>query len=126
MVPLEKPEGVSLDSGDVSCLVIPDGCVGLPTLAAMRLGIPLVAVRGNTNLMKNDLDSLPWQRGRFFSVDNYLEAAGVVAALSVGLDPWSVVRPIESVGIDHAPTSAGFQRSVAWAVQPDDKGGDNA
>ena len=40
---------------DISALVIPDGCVGLPTLAAVEQGIPVVAVRSNTNLMRNDL-----------------------------------------------------------------------
>ena len=101
VVPLEHQAGIGLDSGDVSCLVIPDGCVGLPTLAAMRLGIPVVAVRGNSNLMKNQLESLPWQRGGFFSVDNYLEAVGVVAALRAGLAPWSVVRPLEAISVEH-------------------------
>ena len=38
---------------DVSCLVIPDGCVGLPTVAAMEQGIPVIAVRENRNRMRN-------------------------------------------------------------------------
>ncbi|MFC2002561.1 DUF3326 domain-containing protein [Chloroflexota bacterium] len=36
---------------DISCLVIPDGCVGLPTLAALEQGIPVIAVRENKNRM---------------------------------------------------------------------------
>ena len=32
---------------DVSCLVIPDGCLGLPVLAALQQGIPTVAVKEN-------------------------------------------------------------------------------
>jgi hypothetical protein len=28
-------------AADVSCLVIPDGCLGLPTLAALEQGIPV-------------------------------------------------------------------------------------
>ena len=110
VIPLEQQAGVGLDSGDVSCLVIPDGCVGLPTLAAMYLGIPVVAVRGNTNLMKNKLEFLPWQAERFFSVDNYLEATGVVAALRAGLSPRSVVRPL-------APASVEPARTCSFAVQ---------
>ena len=107
VVPLEQLSGIGLNSGDVSCLVIPDGSVGLPTLAAMRLGIPVVAVRGNSNLMKNELESLPWHHGCFFRVENYLEAAGVVAALRAGLSPWSTIRPLKTVPVDRALRSDG-------------------
>ena len=108
VVSLDQQTGIGLDSGDISCLVIPDGCVGLPTLVALSTGTPVVAVRGNSNLMRNDLDSLPWQPGRFFRVENYLEAAGVVAALRAGLAPWSTVRPLEAVAVDRALRSGGL------------------
>ena len=52
-----------LTAEDVSALVIPDGCVGLPTLAAVEQGIPVIAVRNNTNLMRNDLRALPFRAG---------------------------------------------------------------
>ena len=54
----------------VSCLVIPDGCLGLPTLAALEQGIPVIAVRENLNLMRNDLTQLPWQQGQLHIVEN--------------------------------------------------------
>jgi hypothetical protein len=79
---------------DISCLVIPDGCVGLPTLAALLQGIPVIAVRNNTNRMKNDLHKLPFQAGQLWVVENYLEAAGLLAALKVGLHPHSLARPL--------------------------------
>ena len=118
VVPLEQQGGAGLDSGDISCLVIPDGCIGLPTLAAMYLGIPVVAVRGNANLMKNRLEFLPWQAERFFSVDNYLEAAGVVAALQAGLSPRSVVRPLAPISVEQAGIP-GPLRFSAFAVSPE-------
>lgn len=83
-----------LTASDVSCLVIPDGCVGLPTLAALEQGIPVIAVRENENIMQNDLASLPWQTGKFYAVENYWEAAGVLSALKGGIDPTSVRRPL--------------------------------
>ena len=43
-----------LTARDISCLVIPDGCLGLPTIAALYHRIPVIAVRENKNLMKND------------------------------------------------------------------------
>ena len=90
----------SIQSANVSCLVIPDRCVGLPTLAALLNGIPVVAVRDDTNLMRNDLDSLPWQATKLFRVQNYLEAAGVVAALRAGIAPSSIMRPLDPVSVE--------------------------
>jgi hypothetical protein len=79
---------------DASCLVIPDGCLGLPTLAALEQGISVIAVRDNRNLMRNDLSMLPWKDSQFHPVENYWEAAGVIAALRAGVDPKSVRRPL--------------------------------
>ena len=83
-----------LTAADVSCLVIPDGCVGLPTLAALEQGIAVIAVRENRNLMKNRLEALPFPPGKLYVVDNYLEAAGVMAALRGGVALPSVRRPL--------------------------------
>ena len=83
-----------LTSSDISCLVIPDGCIGLPTLACLEQGIPVIAVRENKNIMKNALGSLPWALGQLYLVENYWEAAGVMAALRAGIDPESVRRPL--------------------------------
>ena len=90
---------------DVSCLVIPEGCLGLPTLAALQQGITVIEVRENRNLMKNDLSSLPWKPGQFFSAANYWEATGIAVALRAGIAPDSVRRPINTMRTlldDHA------------------------
>ena len=86
--------GHTLTAADVSCLVIPDGCLGLPTLAALEQGIPVIAVEENRNIMKNDLSVLPWPEDKFFRVSNYWEAAGVISSLKAGIDPHAVRRPI--------------------------------
>lgn len=83
-----------LTAADVSCLVIPDGCLGLPTVAALEQGIPVVAVEENRNIMNNDLSLLPWAEGHFYRVSNYWEAAGVVSSLRAGIDPRAVRRPL--------------------------------
>ena len=85
-----------LTAPDVSCLVIPDGCVGLPTLAALEQGIPVIAVRENKNMMKNSLEDYPFQSGKLFIVDNYLEAVGVMNALKAGVSVESIRRPLAS------------------------------
>jgi hypothetical protein len=83
-----------LTAADVSCLVIPDGCVGLPTLAALEQGIPVIAVRENRNKMRNNLEDLPFSQGKLFIVENYLEAVGVMAALKAGVSVESTRRPL--------------------------------
>ena len=86
---------------DISCLIIPDGCLGLPTLAALEQGIPVIAVEENKNVMKNDLSALPWQPHQFFKVNNYLEAVGVIIALKEGLALESLKRPIDLVSVEN-------------------------
>ena len=92
---IERPDVLSAE--DVSCLITPDGCLGLPALAALRQGIPVIAVRENRNLMRNDLTRLNWAPGQLRVVENYWEAAGVVAALRAGIDPDSARRPIAAM-----------------------------
>ena len=97
---------------DVSCLVIPDGCLGIPTLAALQQNIPVVAVRENRNVMKNDLTLLPWSPGQFHVVENYWEAAGVLATLKAGIAPDSVRRPLQyTVVEDRRDTTVGARMS---------------
>ena len=94
-----------LTVSDVACLVIPDGCIGLPTLAALEQGIPVIAVRENETLMKNDLTLLPWSQGQLHVVENYWEAVGVMASLKAGIDPKAVRRPIASTVVEKRSTS---------------------
>jgi len=89
-----------LTAADVSCLVIPDKCVGLPTLAALEQGIPVIAVRENTNLMENDLGLLPWADGQLHVVDNYWEAVGVMTAIKAGITPNSLRRPLGATRVE--------------------------
>lgn len=95
-----------LTAEDVSCLVIPDGCLGLPTLAALEQGIPVIAVRENRNLMRNDLAALPWASGQLHVVENYWEAVGVIAAIKAGIVPESVRRPMRQADVVKTTASA--------------------
>ncbi len=78
---------------DVSCLVIPEGCIGLPTLAALEQGFPVIAVREGSGLMAGELSALPWRDHQLFTAENYWEAAGILSALRAGIAPSSVRRP---------------------------------
>jgi hypothetical protein len=86
-----------MDVCNISCMVMPDKCIGIPTLAALMQGIPVIAVRENVSIMENDLARLPWKEGQLTIVENYWEAAGVIAALKSGIAPASVRRPISLV-----------------------------
>jgi len=90
----------ALTAEDISALVIPDGCVGLPTLAAVEQGIPIVAVRNNTNLMRNDLRALPFRAGQLRYAQNYYEAAGILAAMKAGVAPSTLARPMQPLRIE--------------------------
>jgi hypothetical protein len=91
-----------LGAGDVAALVTPDGCLGLPVLAALEQGIRVVAVRDRSVLVRNDLTALPWAPGQFEVVDSYLEAVGVLTAWREGLALESVRRPIATAAVTRA------------------------
>ncbi len=103
---------------DVSCLVIPDGCLGLPTLAALEQGIPVIAVRENSNLMRNDLKALPWAPGQLHIVENYWEVVGVMSALRAGIVPESVRRPLASTAVEHKVEAATDERPTKARQTP--------
>ena len=90
-----------LSAADVSCLIIPDNCIGLPTLAALEQGIPVIAIRENRNLMQNDLRALPWASNQLHVVDNYWEAVGVMTALKAGITPTSLRRPLIATRVEN-------------------------
>ena len=107
-----------LTAEDISCLVIPEGCLGLPTLAALQQGINVIAVRENQNIMRNDLSALPWNPGQYFLVDNYWEAAGLIATMRVGLDPASVRRPFEGIEPSNGSPVASANSNGAQDIFP--------
>lgn len=82
-----------LNVENISCLVIPDGCLGLPVLACIEHGIPVIAVK-NKNRMKNNLSLLPFKRGQLFLAENYMEAVGIMTAIKAGISIDSIKRPI--------------------------------
>ena len=49
--------------------------------------------------MKNDLDELGFEHGKFFRADNYLEAVGIMQMLKEGIALDTVTRPISHTRI---------------------------
>ncbi len=100
-----------LSATDISCLVIPDGCVGLPTLAALEQGIPVIAVRENKNRMRNKLGDMPFEEGKLFIVENYLEAVGVMNAIKAGVTLESVRRPLSYTKSSEYQQNINFEKT---------------
>lgn len=89
-----------ISAEDISCLVIPSGCLGLATIAALEQGIQVIAVKENKNLMQNNLADLPWREGQYHEVENYWEAAGILAAMKAGVQPETMRRPLPATEIE--------------------------
>lgn len=89
----------TLNTENISCLVVPDGCLGLPVLAALEQGIPVISVH-NPSICHNDLKKLPWVgNSKWFQVEDYLTAVGVMHCLKAGIEPRSVMRPLEGTEV---------------------------
>lgn len=86
-------KGINIE--DISCLVIPYGCIGLPTLSALENGIPVIAVKENRNQMGNKLEDFPFKHNKLFIVENYLEAVGVINAIKSGINLDTIHRPLK-------------------------------
>lgn len=92
---LNRAPQITSDSPDVSCLVIPRRCLGVPTLAAHKRGIPIIAV--DDHLEVHGVQCTDYVKA--IVVDNYLEATGVVAALRSGINIETLRRPIAKVKV---------------------------
>ena len=91
---LMKAPRISSEKGkysasDISCLIQPAKCIGLPIFAALEQGIPIIAV------------NVSWlnEMGRIIFVENYFEAVGVMHAIKNGLNISSLKRPIPKTKI---------------------------
>ena len=80
--------GTGLSIKDVSCLISPIGCMGRPHLACDDQDIPIIVVKENRTCLNDPMPDC------FIVVENYLEAAGIVACMRAGIDRRSVRRPI--------------------------------
>ena len=94
-------------------MVIPSGCLGLATIAALEQGIQVIAVKENENLMRNNLAGLPWREGQYHEVENYWEAAGILAAMKAGVKPETMRRPLPATEIEVQASDTSRRRQHA-------------
>lgn len=84
--------GNEIKAKDIDFLISPYGCIGYPHRACLDAGIPIIVVKENKTIY-DDTDP------RFIYVENYLEAAGIIACAKAGIAPFSIVRPLENTKI---------------------------
>ncbi len=82
-----------ITSADISCLITPDGCFGLPHLAAIEQGIPVVAVKNQQKTMNNNLEDFPFSA--LYFVENYLEAIGIMQSIKEGISVNSIRNSLQ-------------------------------
>ncbi|UCG02461.1 MAG: DUF3326 domain-containing protein [Candidatus Heimdallarchaeota archaeon] len=92
---LHRAPQIINSSPDVSCLVIPRRCLGVPMLAAQQRDIPIIAV--DDNLEIGSIDCTNYVNA--IVVGNYMEAVGAVTALRSGISIESLRRPISKVKV---------------------------
>jgi hypothetical protein len=81
-----------ISAKDIDCLIIPDHCLGIPVMAAIKQGIPIIAIRENTNRMQNDLNNI--FKNKIIYAENYPEAVGIMTALKAGIALETIKRPL--------------------------------
>jgi len=90
--PQPATEGLKVE--DIACMISPIGCVGLPHGACFASGIPMLIVKENRTVLAGSLFTEAGSDSVLY-VENYLEAAGIIVAMRIGLDWRSVRRPLE-------------------------------
>jgi len=81
---------------DVVALVVPYRSIGnIPALSCEKIGIPILGVRENVTLQR--VDPVHLNMRQYYLVENYLEAAGFVAALRSGISLLSLHRPVRNI-----------------------------
>ncbi len=99
LIPAADAGPGDLAPGAADALVVPAGCLGGPgVIAAHDRGIPIIAVAENKTTLNVTAEALGWTADSgVIAVDNYLEAAGVLAAMRAGLDWRACRRPLQAL-----------------------------
>ena len=85
--------GNGIKNTDIDFMITPANVFGRPHKACVKHGIPVIAVKENKTVLN---DAMP---DDFIIVENYLEAAGVIAAKKAGVTLESVRRPLKETEI---------------------------
>ncbi len=79
-----------LSVSDIDVMVSPDSCHGPPHRACLEAGIPVIVVKENKTICNKH------STASFIYVENYWEAAGVIACMKAGVHRLSVRRGVDN------------------------------
>lgn len=95
-IKIKETEDDDITIDDISALVVPASSLGgIPMLVAEKKNIPIIAVKENKTKLKVTNDKMKFKN--VIIVDNYLEAAGILAAMKEGLSLDTLRRPIKNI-----------------------------
>ncbi len=83
-----------ITSADISCWfsqVVVSVC---PRSQLWRTEYRPLPSKDKTNILRNDLNQLPWELNQLHFAENDLQAAGILNALKTGISLESVKRPL--------------------------------
>lgn len=81
---------------NLAAVVTPASCLGgIPAVCANQQGIPIVAVRENSTILRVDREVM--RMDNVIEVENYAEAAGILLALRNGIHVESIRRPLKTL-----------------------------
>ncbi len=83
--------GSEIMMNDIDCLVSPM-CTGVPHAYCQSNNIPIIFVKDNVTYSAGEMKHY---KDNVYYVDNYLEAAGLISAMKIGITRESVSRPLE-------------------------------
>lgn len=93
-----KPVDMGLEgicNNDVDFMISPDGCWGIPHTLCCLNNIPIIIVRENSTILKQEIPEI----SNVIAADNYWEAAGIVMCMRSGVVPESVRRPLKQTEV---------------------------
>jgi len=73
-----------ISNTDIDCMISPYAIFGPPHKACLKNNIPIIYVRENKTCLTKEMPE------DFISVDNYLEAAGLISCMNIGITSQSV------------------------------------
>lgn len=87
--------GATLFTDEIDFMISPFACWGLPHDACTLNNIPIIVVRENDTIFKDF--TYFGKEENIIRVDNYLEAAGLIASMRIGVSRESVRRPLKHI-----------------------------
>ena len=91
----ERNENITLHPNQIESIVVPSGALGgEAVLAGIERGLNIISVK-NKNVL--NLDNHNFNYPKLIEVDNYFEAAGLILAIREGVNPKSILRPLQNI-----------------------------